>query len=92
MPVVAPADGELSEGEAYTAHTADEVLINSGAFTGMRADEGYAAIVDLPRGARARQADDHLPAARLADLAPALLGLPDPDHLVPGLRPRARAG
>jgi leucyl-tRNA synthetase len=45
VPVVAPADGQLSEGEAYTAHTADEVLINSGAFTGMRADEGYAAIV-----------------------------------------------
>ncbi len=45
VPVVAPADGELPEGEAYTAHTADEVLINSGAFTGMRADEGYAAIV-----------------------------------------------
>ena len=45
VPVVRPADGELPEGEAYTAHTADEVLINSGAFTGMRADEGYAAIV-----------------------------------------------
>ena len=35
------------------------------------------------------EAHDRLPPARLADLAPALLGLPDPDRQLPGLRPRA---
>ena len=49
---------------------------------------------DDRRGARAsgrRRGADRLPAARLADLAPALLGLSDPDGHVSGLRPRARA-
>jgi leucyl-tRNA synthetase len=45
VPVIAPADGELPEDEAYTAHTADEVMINSGPFTGLPADEAYSAIV-----------------------------------------------
>jgi leucyl-tRNA synthetase len=45
VPVIAPAGGELPEGEAYTAHTADEVMLNSGPFTGMAADEAYEAIV-----------------------------------------------
>ena len=35
---------------------------------------------------------DQLPAARLAAVAPALLGLPDPDHLLRHARHRARAG
>ncbi len=45
-PVVAPRDGELPEGEAFVAHTADEILINSGEFTGLSATEGAEAIVD----------------------------------------------
>jgi leucyl-tRNA synthetase len=45
VPVIAPAGGEVPEDEAYTAHTADEVMVNSGPFTGMRADEAYEAIV-----------------------------------------------
>ena len=45
VPVIAPAGGEAPEGGAYTAHTADEVMVNSGPFTGLRADEAYAAIV-----------------------------------------------
>jgi leucyl-tRNA synthetase len=45
VPVIAPAGGESPEEEAYTAHTADEVMVNSGPFSGMRADEAYAAIV-----------------------------------------------
>jgi leucyl-tRNA synthetase len=45
VPVIAPAGGEAPEGEAYTAHTADEVMVNSGPFTGLPADEAYAAIV-----------------------------------------------
>src|SRR6476646_5177195 len=33
--VVAPRDGDPGEGEAYVAHSDDEVLVNSGEFTGM---------------------------------------------------------
>ena len=42
--VVAPASGELPEGEAFMAHTADEVLVDSGEFTGMPAAEAIGAI------------------------------------------------
>jgi leucyl-tRNA synthetase len=42
--VVAPGSGELPEGEAFMAHTADEVLVDSGEFTGMLATEAIPAI------------------------------------------------
>jgi leucyl-tRNA synthetase len=42
--VVAPASGELPEGQALVEHTADEVLIDSGEFTGMPASEAIGAI------------------------------------------------
>jgi leucyl-tRNA synthetase len=44
--VVAPADGggDVSEG-AYVAHGADEVMVNSGQFTGQRADEALPAMI-----------------------------------------------
>ncbi len=42
--VVAPASGELPDGEAFVAHTSDEVLIDSGEFTGMPAAEAIGAI------------------------------------------------
>ncbi len=42
--VVAPASGQLPEGEALVEHTADEVLIESGEFSGMPASEAIAAI------------------------------------------------
>lgn len=44
--VVAPASGELPEGAAFVEHTADEVLIDSGDFTGMAAADGARAITD----------------------------------------------
>ena len=47
VPVVRPADGELPEGEAYTSHSADEVMLNSGRFDGLRADEALRAIVEM---------------------------------------------
>ena len=47
VPVLAPASGELPDGEAYTAHSADEIMRNSGAFDGLRADEAYPAIVQM---------------------------------------------
>ena len=42
--VVAPASGELPSGGAFVAHTADEVLVDSGEFTGMPAAEAIGAI------------------------------------------------
>ena len=42
--VVAPASGELPERKALVEHTADEVLIESGEFTGMPASEAIGAI------------------------------------------------
>jgi leucyl-tRNA synthetase len=38
--VVAPASGEVDEGRAYVEHTENEVLVNSGEFTGLPAPEG----------------------------------------------------
>ncbi|HVG68961.1 MAG TPA: leucine--tRNA ligase, partial [Gaiellales bacterium] len=45
--VVAPRDGDggSGEGEAFIAHSADEVLVNSGDFTGLSSPEGQAAII-----------------------------------------------
>ncbi len=42
--VVAPAGGSVSDGEAFMAHTDDEVLVDSGEFTGRRAAEAIGAI------------------------------------------------
>ncbi|MBA2633648.1 MAG: leucine--tRNA ligase [Chloroflexi bacterium] len=42
--VVAPDSGELPAGEAFVAHTEDEVLVESGEFTGMPAAEAITAI------------------------------------------------
>jgi leucyl-tRNA synthetase len=44
-PVVAPRGGEASADTAYSAHTSDEVLVNSGEFTGLAAPDGAAAII-----------------------------------------------
>jgi leucyl-tRNA synthetase len=55
--VVRPADGEVEDGEAYVAHSADEVLVNSGRFDGTSAPEGARAIVRwLEEEGRARAA------------------------------------
>ena len=42
--VVAPASGELPSNAAFAAHSTDEVLIDSGEFTGMRATDAIGAI------------------------------------------------
>jgi leucyl-tRNA synthetase len=44
--VVAPADGEAPEGQAFVAHSANERLVNSGQFSGMDAVGGQRAIVE----------------------------------------------
>ncbi len=79
--VVAPADpsgAAPAEEGAYVAHTEDEVLVNSGEFTGLAAPEGKRAITAWLDERGLGEADDRLPAPRLAALAPAVLGLPDP--------------
>jgi leucyl-tRNA synthetase len=43
--VVAPKDGEPPEEGAFSAHTEDEVLVNSGEFSGLSSPEAKAAIV-----------------------------------------------
>ena len=45
-PVVRPVDGEVAPDEPYVAHTADEVLLNSGEFDGLSAPEGGRRIVE----------------------------------------------
>jgi leucyl-tRNA synthetase len=47
--VVAPGDGEVDEDAAFVAHSDNEVLVNSGEFTGMPAPEGKRAIVESLR-------------------------------------------
>ena len=76
----AGATATVEEGEPYVAHTEDEVLVNSGEFTGMPAPEAQAGDRRVARRARRGRGDHRLPPARLAALAPALLGLPDPDR------------
>jgi leucyl-tRNA synthetase len=44
-PVVVPRDGDLTEHGAYSAHTPDEVLVNSGEFSGLSSPEAKEAIV-----------------------------------------------
>ena len=43
--VVAPRDGEPPEDEAFVSHSENEVLVNSGEFTGMPAPEAKEAII-----------------------------------------------
>src|SRR5207253_5274337 len=44
--VVAPASGDVDEGTAYVAHSENEVLVNSGEFSGLPAPEGQRRIVE----------------------------------------------
>jgi leucyl-tRNA synthetase len=44
--VVVPRDGEAGDDAAYTAHSEHEVLVNSGAFDGLDADEGKRAVIE----------------------------------------------
>jgi leucyl-tRNA synthetase len=44
--VVRPPEGEIDEAAAYVEHSEDEVLVNSGEFDGLPADEGGRRIVE----------------------------------------------
>ncbi len=43
--VVAPASGEVAEGEVYVSHSDDEVIVNSAEFSGLSSPEAKKAIV-----------------------------------------------
>jgi leucyl-tRNA synthetase len=43
--VVAPADGEVEDGVAYVSHSENEVLVNSGPYSGLSSPEAKTAIV-----------------------------------------------
>ena len=62
--VVAPADGSphRTDDGAYVAHTDDEVLVNSGEFTGSAGPGGEARDHRVARRARSGRGDDRLPA------------------------------
>ena len=74
--------------DAYTAREARQLR----QFDGLPHRGGEARDRRVAARGRARRAGGHLPPARLELLAPALLGLPDPDRLLRRLRHRPGAG
>ena len=89
--VVAPADGEVEEGVAYVVALRERGARQLGRVHGHAGARGEARDRRVARRARPRQAGDQLPPARLAALAPALLGLPDPGRPLRALRDRPGA-
>ena len=82
IPVVVPEGWDGAElDEAYVE---PGVMVNSGQFDGLPSRRGQGQGRRVDRGAGHRAAHGQLPPARLADLAPALLGHADPDGLLPG--------
>ena len=76
-----PPTARCDEGAAFVAHTRRRGARQLGRVQRPAAPRRRKqAIVELARRARPRRGDDRLPPARLAALAPALLGLPDPDR------------
>ena len=83
--------GGVARRARYVPHADDERLVDSAQFTGLPAEDGEAGDRRVARLAQPREGRRQLPPARLAPLAPALLGLPDPDPLLRRLRDGARA-
>src|SRR2546428_3230931 len=76
-------------------HTLDEVdgvLTDSGQFSGLPSRVASEPDQPVVRGARHRALHGSVPAARLAYLAPTLLGTSDSDGVLRALRCRAGAG
>ena len=85
-----PIRAVVTEGEELP-YTGDGPMTNSGRFDGVHNREAYDQIVDWLEAEGKGRPRCQLPAARLAALAPALLGLPDPGRLLRHLRDRGRA-
>ena len=80
-----------------TAYDGDGRMINSRFLDGMTIAEAKQEVARRlearnPRQSASGPAPGQLPPARLGHLAPALLGLPDPDHPLRGMRRGAGAG
>ena len=82
--------GDRGPGGGELPYAGDGAMTNSGRFDGLAQPRGVRADRRLARRGRSRQAGRQLQAARLAALTPALLGLPDPDHPLRGVRPGRR--
>ena len=78
----------LRADEAFVEHSENEVLVNSGPFDGTPASEAIGEIIAWLESEGKGTADGQLPPARLAGLAPALLGRADPLRPLRGLRDR----
>ena len=79
-----------------TAYDGDGRMINSRFLDGMTVPEAKEEVArrlekETCRRSPGRPAADQFPPARLGDFAPALLGLPDPGHSLPGVRRGAGA-
>ena len=87
LPVRVVVDtGDEDPAVTGAATTGDGVMVNSGPLDGLRQGGGDRPHHRDPGRARAGAGDGQLPAARLADLAAALLGHADPDHPLPDVR------
>ena len=80
----ADPDEELTA--AFVEHTTDEVMVNSGRFTGRPAADAWHEIVDWLEEDGQGPPGGHVPAAGLADQPPALLGHADPGHPLRAVR------
>ena len=88
-------DGETFSTDAWQPWYEDKQrghCVNSGKYDGLALRSGGRRDRRRPRGQGARREEDHVPAARLGHLAPALLGHADPDRPLRRLRRRAGAG
>ena len=87
-------DREVTDVDWDEAYDGPGVMVQSGEFTGMptgKDGEGVHAVTAWLAERGLRLGDHQLPPARLAHLAPALLGQPDPGDPLPDVRARARA-
>ena len=93
LPIRRVVEGVNPDGDADgLPYSGDGPLVNSAPeFDGKPNREALEAIVGLARPRRQGPLLDQLPPARLADLAPALLGLPDPGRPLRELRHRPGA-
>ena len=93
--VVAPADGgegPVAQNGAFVAHSERRGARQLERLHGLSGRRGEGADRPLARVGGPRAREGRLPAARLAPLPPALLGLPDPDRPLSRVRDRRRAG
>ncbi len=91
VPVVLPPGEDAARfAIADEAYLGDGTLINSGFLDGLDVPAAKRAAIRRLEKLRGGARRDHLPAARLGRLAPALLGLPDPGD--PLWRMRRRSG